>query len=359
MHAFVGCDGVVQRGLCIHSACFRQAKAHDKAVRMGVVCAGGSAMLAGDAGDQRQAEARAVGGLVVCPPEALKDVGQLVIGHAGAVVGDLQGQGGWGVGLCGSTRDADGDDAMGWGVGEGVVDEVADGFAHHETVAADKGGFQPFVAQVFLQGDAFWDPFAGDFARELGDVVAVGRVVAGRLRFAARQREHLPHQLYAAQGGGVDFADALVALRQQVRTKAGKQATPSVAIMDSQSVKTVSKGGSAATTRARKPRVQAPHSRRHTGTAAGGSGVFGRHPGSGGRQGAFGAPVYALRAFQAHLCRWWLCGQAHRLEQSHVWLNAASDQAPGATQLQGIAQTLDRGENLCLVQSVTQTLQGL
>lgn len=151
----------------------------------------------------------------------------------------------------------------------------------------------------------------------------------------------------------------LVALRQQVRTKAGKQATPSVAIMDSQSVKTVSKGGSAATTRARKPRVQAPHSRRHTGTAAGGSGVFGRHPGSGGRQGAFGAPVYALRAFQAHLCRWWLCGQAHRLEPSHVWLDAASDQAPGATRLQGIAQTLDRGENLCLAESLTQAFQGL
>ena len=46
----------------------------------------------------------------------------------------------------------------------------------------------------------------------MGDVVAVGWVVAGRLRFAARQREHLPHQLHAAQGGAVDFADALVQL---------------------------------------------------------------------------------------------------------------------------------------------------
>ena len=46
----------------------------------------------------------------------------------------------------------------------------------------------------------------------------------------------------------------LVLLRQQVRTQAGKKTAPGVVIIDSQSVKTVSKGGSAATTRARKPR---------------------------------------------------------------------------------------------------------
>ena len=46
----------------------------------------------------------------------------------------------------------------------------------------------------------------------------------------------------------------LVLLRQQARTKAGKHVDPSVAIIDAQSVKTVSKGGSAAMTRARKPK---------------------------------------------------------------------------------------------------------
>ena len=41
-------------------------------------------------------------------------------------------------------------------------------------------------------------------------------------------------------------------LREQVRVEAGKEKTPSAAIIDSQSVKTAEKGGTAGTTRARK-----------------------------------------------------------------------------------------------------------
>ena len=41
-------------------------------------------------------------------------------------------------------------------------------------------------------------------------------------------------------------------LREQVRTDAGKEKTPSAAIIDSQSVKTAEKGGAAGTTRGRK-----------------------------------------------------------------------------------------------------------
>lgn len=47
---------------------------------------------------------------------------------------------------------------------------------------------------------------------------------------------------------------ALTALRESARQKAGRKAKPSVAIIDSRSVKSAGKGGSADTMRAKKPR---------------------------------------------------------------------------------------------------------
>lgn len=51
------------------------------------------------------------------------------------------------------------------------------------------------------------------------------------------------------------------ALREDLRVRAGRQATPSVAIIDSQSVKTASKGGNVDSTRVRKSRAASDTSR--------------------------------------------------------------------------------------------------
>jgi putative transposase len=60
---------------------------------------------------------------------------------------------------------------------------------------------------------------------------------------------HYYYRCFRLQGIWQDIHDRL---REQVRVDAGKEKTPSAAIIDSQSVKTAEKGGAAATMRERK-----------------------------------------------------------------------------------------------------------
>ncbi len=60
---------------------------------------------------------------------------------------------------------------------------------------------------------------------------------------------HYYYRCFRLQGIWQDIHDRL---REQTRVEAGKEKTPSAAIIDSQSVKTAEKGGAAGTTRGRK-----------------------------------------------------------------------------------------------------------
>ena len=86
--------------------------------------------------------------------------------------------------------------------------------------------------------------------------------------------------------------DAL--LHQQVRAKAGRRTGPSVTIIDSQSVKTISKGAARIRRRQKNQRAQAPHSHRHIGVAAGRGGALGWHSGPDGSQGFAGEAIHAF-----------------------------------------------------------------
>ena len=91
------------------------------------------------------------------------------------------------------------------------------------------------------------------------------------------------------------------ALRPMVRESEGRDATPSGAIIDSQSVKTTGKGGLAAMTQAKRCRAQAPHRSGHHGIAPRGGGACCQYPGPGRSQAGAGQAAEPFPEAPDHL----------------------------------------------------------
>src|SRR6266481_3870782 len=93
-----------------------------------------------------------------------------------------------------------------------------------------------------------------------------------------------------------------------------REASPTAAIIDSQSVKSAEKGGPAsirmAMMRARRSRAKAPHSRRHAGSAAARHRPSRRHPGSRRRHHAARHDVRVASVLEEAVCRCGLSGTA-------------------------------------------------
>jgi len=89
------------------------------------------------------------------------------------------------------------------------------------------------------------------------------------------------HEQFRAWRDSGVWEQAGKALREQGRKAQGRNATPSVAIVDSQSAKTALKGGAAVMTRAENQGAQAAHRSRYAGQSAGSDRTLGWHPGPG------------------------------------------------------------------------------
>ena len=117
------------------------------------------------------------------------------------------------------------------------------------------------------------------------------------------------------------------ALRARVREAAGRDATPSAAIIDSQSVKTTEKGAQRLRRWQKGNRTQTAHRGGHHGFTAGGGGSCRRHSRSGRRQAGVGQTVGPVSPTLGDLGRCWLRGPTGGVGLGYRWLDADHRQA--------------------------------
>jgi transposase len=157
------------------------------------------------------------------------------------------------------------------------------------------------------------------------------------------------------------------ALYVEYREQGEREASPTAAIIDSQSVKSAEKGGPASIRmvmmRARRSKARnAPYSRRHAGIAAARDRPFRRHPGSRRRHPAACNPVRNASPVAEAVCGRWLSRPEipESPRQNPAQPRSRYRQAFRSCQrLCSAAQALDRRAHNCLAQSLQAARQGL
>lgn len=130
-------------------------------------------------------------------------------------------------------------------------------------------------------------------------------------------------------------------LREAVRRQVGKQAQPSVVIVDSQSVKTAQKGGPRLRRREEGERPQATHRGRYSGVDLGRSRAFSWDSGSDGSSPSALASGYGAPSDPSCLCRCGLPRHPARLGQIHVSLDPDHCEPPECQAVRSAALALD------------------
>ena len=198
------------------------------------------------------------------------------------------------------------------------------------------------------------------------------RVVVNAIRYVLRtgcSSRMLPHDLppwrtafhyFSTWRRDGTWQRAHDTLRSRTRQSEGRRASPSAAIIDSQSVKTTERGAKRLRCGQEGEGAQAPHSGRYPGAVVGSGGASGQHSGSGRSQAGIKGHGGAISPVKGNLGRRGLRRQAGAVGRGSGWLESGvGAPTPAATYLPGTASALDSGAHLWLAEPATAIEQGL